>query len=114
MTKLSDADIRTMTGPARKLDASEIPALQEAVRSTSALFMMEISKIMDRALAVRVRQLRVDEGCSWRRVAEIMYAETHARSETVWQPPSNQLAGMAFCRLAAQELGEDPNAEPWN
>lgn len=32
----------------------------------------------------------------------------------LWQPPTNQLWGMALCKLAALAHGEDYKAPPWN
>jgi len=31
-----------------------------------------------------------------------------------WDPPSNQVAGMALCKIAAEYLGEDYFTDPWN
>ena len=55
-----------------------------------------------------VRHLRVDEGYSWRGVAQEC-ADAWAGD---WD--SNQLAGMAICERAAQMHDEDYMREPWN
>jgi outer membrane protein assembly factor BamD (BamD/ComL family) len=59
-------------------------------------------------MAVQIRAWRVDEGFSWRAVAQ-------AASE-LWGSAygSNQLYGEDLCAAAAQMLGENPCKEPWN
>lgn len=63
---------------------------------------------MLRAYAVFVRDLRVDQKCTWRAVAH------HCAEAWGGSWGSNQLAGIALCERAAAVLGEDPNAAPWN
>lgn len=70
-----------------------------------------------------VRRLRVEEGCSYRAVAEACFeawdAEAHRR---VWfgddrdggAGPSNQGIGMEICHAAAKRLGEDWTQPPWH
>lgn len=57
-----------------------------------------------------VKYLRTHEQCSWRRIAELCCDLWGGD----WQPPSNQLMGVALCERAAKLLEEDPSAEPWN
>jgi hypothetical protein len=58
-----------------------------------------------------IRKLRVNMRHSWRSVAWEVY-KWHIFD--AWQPPSNQLAGMALCDRAAKLLGENYRQEPWN
>ncbi len=62
--------------------------------------------------ATQVRIWRVDHRMTWRRVARAAYLEGwfHRR----WEPPSNQLMGMALVEKAAQLFGENFREEPWN
>lgn len=57
-----------------------------------------------------VREWRVTQGCTWRRVAELAYEAWGGN----WHPPSNQLVGMAICKWAAQKYGQDYMGGPWN
>lgn len=76
----------------------------------------EFDRDVDRAMTIsRARQIKVWRcfmGCSWRRVAELAAGEWGRAAK--WQPPSNQLAGLALCRRAARRLGEKPDQPPWN
>lgn len=60
--------------------------------------------------AAFVRKLRVDDGWSWRGVAQECYNAWNGD----WQPPSNQIMGMALCEAAAKHFSEDYMQEPWN
>ena len=62
---------------------------------------------MERAL--RIKQLR--SKLSWRAVATITHDEWGA--EAMWEPPTNQIAGMALCETAAKLLQEDYKKFPW-
>jgi hypothetical protein len=63
---------------------------------------------MNNARALFVRYLRCELGCSWRTVAR----ECAAQWAGDWG--DNQLAGIAFCRSAANHLNEPPHLHPWN
>jgi hypothetical protein len=62
-------------------------------------------------VAKQIRIWRVDGHYSWRAIAREVYA-TAIWCE--WSPPSNQIAGMSLCKIAAKLLGEDYRKEPWN
>ena len=62
--------------------------------------------------ARRIRELRVDIGCTWRAVAAHSFEDW--ADDANWSPESNQLAGMALCKSAAEMLGENGEEEPWN
>lgn len=57
--------------------------------------------------ALFIRELR-SSGYTWRAVA--------AAADKEWNGDwgSNQIDGMYICEAAAEFLGEDPQAEPWN
>lgn len=57
-----------------------------------------------------VRRLRVDESYSWRAVARACHEAWHG----TWQPPSNQIMGMALCQEVASRQNEDYMQSPWN
>lgn len=62
--------------------------------------------------ATQVRTWRVDNRMTWRRVARAAYMEAWFYRR--WEPPSNQLMGMALIEKAAQLFGENFREEPWN
>jgi hypothetical protein len=67
---------------------------------------------MTRNQATQVRIWRVNYHMTWRSVARAAYNESwFSRS---WQPPSNQLMGMALCEEAAALFKENFREEPWN
>jgi hypothetical protein len=70
----------------------------------------DAKEILTPERAQRVKHLRCVEDRTWRSVAVICRKEFHGS----WEPPENQLWGVALCRVAARILGEDPNKEPWN
>jgi hypothetical protein len=92
--------------------AEQLMALAMAAQETYRHFSEEIAPRMTDERAVEIRRLRVDEGYSWRAVA----AATHEAwgSDATWTPFSNQLAGMALCKIAAERLGENAGEAPWN
>jgi len=69
-------------------------------------------KDMSREQAVIVRRWRVNERMTWRRVAMAAYIEEWFGWG--WQPPANQLMGMALTERAAQLFGENYREPPWN
>ena len=72
----------------------------------------QISCSMTPDRAREIRRLRVEERLSWRGVARAT-ADAWGR-EAIWEPRSNQLAGMILCEVAARLLGEDYLEDPWN
>lgn len=66
--------------------------------------------IADEAWAREVRALRVDSGYTWRGVAD----ECRCRWGTNVGEGDLQILGETLCHVAAELLGEDPDAAPWN
>ena len=88
-----------------------IASLRHQAPRVGADFALTVKRIMIRRRAAYVRYLRCDLRSSWRMVAATCH---HAWLVSDWQPPSNQLMGMALCDAAAKFLNEDPRKEPWN
>lgn len=57
-----------------------------------------------------VRWLRVDKGLTWQQVAE-QCKEQWAHGWSLLDLPR---LGQAICEMAARELGESPDEDPWN
>jgi hypothetical protein len=61
-----------------------------------------------------VRALRIGKlgevRCSWREVA----LACHEAWGASWDPPGNQMWGIALCEIAAAAHGEDYLVAPWN
>lgn len=88
------------------LTPAELTVMADAADKTTRSFRRNI--YVNPAQAQQVRQLRVELGYSWRAIARW--------SALMWGGPwgANQLAGLTICEKAAQILGEDFMAPPWN
>ena len=64
---------------------------------------------MTQDLANHIRDLRCVQGCTWRRVAELIYEHIDGN----WNPPSNQIVGMDLCEMAMMFLNEEVE-DGWN
>jgi len=71
--------------------------------------------------AKEIRMRRVDDHYTWRAIARAAFRNIKEglwskwdKVATPWWPPSNQIAGMVLCGLAAKMLGENGREEPWN
>jgi hypothetical protein len=98
---------RVMEGPQYSLTPERLMELARMAKETYDAFEEDIRPRMTVARAVRIKELR--EASSWRAVADATYQEWG--DDAGWGPPSNQLAGMALTKLAAELLGE--NEEEW-
>jgi len=67
---------------------------------------------MDLGQATQIRHWRVDVCRTWRSVARSAY--NSSLFSRAWNPPANQIMGMALCNRAAQVYGEDYRKGPWN
>ena len=111
-SKISSAERDALlSGPGKELRIAELVEMAQAAGETHAIFAAWIQPRMTRERALRVRQLRVDEGWSYRLIAGTLHLEWG--SDANWQPITNQLAGVALCEAAAELLGEDVQAWPW-
>lgn len=87
---------------------AKAPFLRNAAPEQLAAELLTVGQ-MTRDTAENVRRLRVQGRYSWRAIARWL-SELGAPVD----PPSNQIIGMAFCCAAANKLGEDWQAPPWN
>lgn len=92
--------------------ASELMEIARMARATHEYFLEEIRKNMTREQAEFVRKLRCEDDYSWRMIAAVCFDEKWDMEP--WEPPSNQLAGMALCEVAAEFFGEHYREGPWN
>lgn len=60
--------------------------------------------------AEEIRTLRVDQALTWRSLGE----ECRRRWNTSVGGGDTQSIGATLCHVAAELLGEDPDADPWN
>lgn len=90
--------------------ADALMELAQAAHETFQFYRKEVNKIISPERAEIIRDLRINQDCSWRMVA----AECHALFQGTWEPESNQLAGMALCEAAAEHFGENYMDEKWN
>ena len=71
---------------------------------------IDIKDNIDQDKARRIRYLRVNLECSYRRVAELY----HNAFGKIWSPADNQMAGIDLCYIASLYHGEDFTNYPWN
>jgi hypothetical protein len=79
---------------------------------TQQRFLEQIEPLMTPERARYVRALRVDEGLTWRGIAEAWEKEFAADAD--WKFGGNQLAGMALCEAASKLFAENYMGPPWN
>lgn len=77
-----------------------------------------LRRYMSRDVALMVRGWRVDVGMTWRSVAE-EWSDTvtpqNMSDKAIFKSWSgHQMFGQEICEIAAEVLGEDANADPWN
>ncbi|HKD65882.1 MAG TPA: hypothetical protein VKB84_03510 [Candidatus Binataceae bacterium] len=101
---ITEDEIDKMTqGESIKIPSAEfLMELAKAAKETYDVFEREIGLVMTLDRAVRIKELR--KIYSWRALASATHEEWG--DDASWSPPSNQLAGMALAKLAAQTLGE--------
>ena len=92
------------------LDADALEALAAAARAVHDDAVIALLDVMTPERCALVRRLRVDEHSTWRGVA----FECHRAWGASWEPASNQLWGIALCKIAAQAQGEHWDRAPWN
>lgn len=64
---------------------------------------------MNKEQALLIKKWRIEEGCTWRKVAEKAAAEWPERDYLL----GDQLIGMDLCTLAAATLGEKISNSQW-
>ena len=95
-----------------KTDSQEFQLLARLGHLTYERFLERIAPFMTPERSSYVRKLRVDDGLTWRGVAEAWEEEFESVAE--WNFDGNQLAGMALCEVAAKFFDEDYVKPPWN
>jgi len=73
----------------------------------------QLARGMTPKQAAVVRKVRVERHMTWRAVARTFH-KLGWRNLRGWDPPSNQLMGMALAKRAAELLGESYLEPPWN
>ena len=114
--KLDAADYSVMASTAhgegkRVLAPHDLQELAMKAGDVHGEFLDMVRGGMKKRHARYVRQLRLANH-SWRSVAHLCYDRGWEWGR--WEPPSNQLAGMALCERAAELHGENYREEPWN
>jgi hypothetical protein len=67
---------------------------------------------MNLGQATQIRHWRVKGHLTWRSLARAAYREGWFDHQ--WEPPANQIMGMALAERAAIMFGENYREEPWN
>lgn len=90
-----------------------------SMRANEALdfFYDGVKLMMNERQAKLVRNWRVNGHYTWRLVSRTAFAMVVSRQWpkwAPWDPPANQLMGMAICRRGAGLLGQNFTEPPWN
>lgn len=99
------------------IEVTSVEMLKELAKAAvvSHNFFQEMCKVMTQEQAEFVRHLRNQKDYSWRGVAEACFDQNWFNFNLEkWQPPSNQLMGMALCEKAASFYGQNYMEPPWN
>lgn len=72
---------------------------------------VEIVDSMILPQAHQIRSWRIEQRMTWRSLASAAFGEGWFEQ---WDPPSNQIMGMALAQKAAQLCNENYREEPWN
>ena len=118
-TKLGSGDreilesMKTGQGLIEITSMEQFMAIAKALGATFDYFRGVCREKMSHDQAVFIRSLRVDQGYSWRAVAESCFEQLWEGWER-WAPPSSQPMGMALCERAAELFDENYMEPPWN
>lgn len=96
------------------LDMEMLKKLAESANKKHLSFQDQTKELMTPELAALIRKIRVDEGYTWRAVASYIHDHLSSGQEELWEPPSNQIMGMALCEYAAAHFGKDYMEGDWN
>lgn len=96
---------------AKTLSLNDLREMARQANETHRHFLDLVRGGMKKRHARYIRQLRLANH-SWRLIARYCYNRGWEWAR--WEPPSNQLAGMALCERAAELHGENYREEPWN
>jgi len=101
----------------RTLTMAEMIKLAEQADERFTTYHRYVELMMTKDQAIQVRVWRINEHFSWRAVARAafgMVVSDRWQKWKVWDPPSNQLMGMALCHRAAELHDQNYRKEPWN
>jgi hypothetical protein len=107
----AERDYLLNSGSVALTTPEEIQDLARRVAETHAHFLEWIHPRMTRQRAERIRELRCVQDQSYRSIAGQLALERSA--DGAWNPPTNSIAGVVLCECAAELLGEDVHAYPW-
>jgi len=106
--------VKTGEGLITIKSVEELEELARAAFEKFDAFYLYAKGQMNHEQAQFVRKLRAGEGYSWRAVARRCHGNHRFGRWRKWDPPSNQIVGMALCQRAAEMFGEDYLKPPWN
>lgn len=101
----------------KPLTVDEIVVLAAEADERKSNYTIAFSMWMKKEQAKQVKDWRVNERYSWRAVSRATHRKVKCGAWPgwkEWEPPSNQIAGMSLCLVAAKMLDENYLDEPWN
>lgn len=110
-TKISADEREMLMSDCHEISVAEFLEMAQRAGERFTEFMDWIKPRMTRGRAERIQQLRCVGGLSYRKLAGITHLEWGRDGN--WYPETNQLAGLALGMAAAELLGENFQAIPW-
>src|SRR5262245_36737601 len=104
--KLVDASYSDSMEGMVNLSADDVMKMAQQAREKYDMYSLMILKIMDKKRAKEVYDFRVTQRYTWRLLAVACWSKWEEAAH-IWQPPTNQLAGMALCEVASQILQKE-------
>jgi hypothetical protein len=92
-------------GPFVEMDVADLEKIVRDALPTFDEWLVHFTKVMTPKRARQIKQWREVEGYTWRGVAARTF-DAWGEPDAVWEPKSNQIAGMHLCNVAMDLLGE--------
>ena len=101
----------------RPLTMAEMIKLSQQADKRWVVYHRYVELMMTKDQAIQIRAWRINEHFSWRAIARAAFGlvvGNRWQKWRVWEPPSNQIMGMALCHRAAEFFDENDREPPWN
>ena len=101
----------------RPLTMAEMIKLAQQAGERWTTYARYVELMMTKEQAIQVRVWRINDHFTWRAIARAAFGlvvGNRWQNWRVWEPPSNQLMGMALCQRAAELHDQNYKKEPWN
>jgi hypothetical protein len=101
----------------KRLTLDELVDIAISGDRVKSFFGMYVDVMLTESQARMIRDWRINERYTWRKVARASFAMASTRQWAgwnLWEPPSNQIMGLSLCEKAAELLNQHFLFPPWN